>query len=180
MLLPDLVAPGLRVIFCGTAAGTTSALESAYYAGPQNQFWSVLHSTGLTPVQLRPAEFRRLTEWGIGLTDVCKSAAGMDREIPSGAFDPARLEAAVDGVRPDVIAFNGKTAARLALGLGRRAPIETGPLAVTLGETPVWVLPSTAPTARRYWDVNPWQQLAVRLASALGRTSPPFRRPREA
>lgn len=166
MVLPDLTAPGLRVVFCGTAAGTTSALEGAYYAGPQNQFWSVLHSTGLTPVQLRPAEFRRLMEWGIGLTDVCKSASGMDNEIPSGAFDPARLKAAIDQVLPDVLAFNGKTAARLALGLGPRTPVETGPLAVALGETPVWVLPSTAPTARRYWDVTPWQKLAASLRPA--------------
>lgn len=59
-VLPDMLQPGLRVVFCGTAAGTASARAGAYYAGPGNAFWATLHSTGLTPVQLSPAEFERL------------------------------------------------------------------------------------------------------------------------
>ncbi|HEU5143069.1 MAG TPA: uracil-DNA glycosylase family protein [Solirubrobacterales bacterium] len=51
-VLPDLVRPGLRVVFCGTAAGTASARAGAYYAGPGNRFWETLRVTGLTPVLL--------------------------------------------------------------------------------------------------------------------------------
>jgi double-stranded uracil-DNA glycosylase len=56
-VLPDLLAPGLRIVFCGTAAGTISAARGAYYAHPQNRFWSVLETNGLTPRLLKPEEF---------------------------------------------------------------------------------------------------------------------------
>ena len=56
-VLPDLLTPGLRVVFCGIAVGTPSARRGAY-AGSGNQFWSVLARVGLTPRQLAPAEFR--------------------------------------------------------------------------------------------------------------------------
>ena len=48
-VLPDLIKPGLRIVFCGTAAGNVSAARGAYYAHPQNRFWSALHAFGLTP-----------------------------------------------------------------------------------------------------------------------------------
>jgi len=56
-VLPDILRPGMRVVFCGTAAGTAFARAGAYYAGPGNAFWATLHSTGLTPVRFSPAEF---------------------------------------------------------------------------------------------------------------------------
>jgi len=163
MILPDLLFPGQRVVFCGTAAGTASAKARAYYAGPGNRFWSILHSTGLTPRRLAPSDFRLLPEWGIGLTDVCKTAHGMDHEIAAEAFDPARLRTVLDEFRPHAIAFNGKKAARLAFGLGDSAPIDLGPTAHTLGATPAWVLPSTSGANARYWDPAPWYALAAAL-----------------
>jgi double-stranded uracil-DNA glycosylase len=72
VILP-LFSTGLRVVFWGTAAGTASAMASAYYAGPGNRFWSILHESGLAPRRLAPSEFRLLPECGIGLTDVCKT-----------------------------------------------------------------------------------------------------------
>ena len=53
-VLPDLLRPGLRIVFCGTAAGNVSAARGAYYAHPQNRFWSALYAFGLTPRQLEP------------------------------------------------------------------------------------------------------------------------------
>ena len=99
-VLPDVLAPGLRVVFCGTAPGTRSAREGAYYAHPGNYFWRTLHAVGLTPERLPPAQFRRVLAFGIGLTDVAKHAFGADAELPSTAFDAAalrrKLEAALD------------------------------------------------------------------------------------
>src|SRR4051794_24990543 len=92
-VLPDVLRRDLRVVFCGTAAGTTSARRREYYAGRGNRFWTILHETGLTPRRLRPAEFRDLVTYGIGLTDVCKTQDGMDRELRAAAFDPNRLDA---------------------------------------------------------------------------------------
>jgi G:T/U-mismatch repair DNA glycosylase len=80
-MLPDLIGPGLRIVFCGTAAGEKSAMLGAYYAGPGNQFWPVLDRIGLTPTRLAPREYDRLLEYEIGLTDVCKVSAGSDRAI---------------------------------------------------------------------------------------------------
>jgi hypothetical protein len=89
-VLRDVLAPGLRVVFCGTAAGTASAKARAYYAGPGNAFWRTLHSIGLTPEQLAPAEFERLPEFGIGLTDICKVLYGSDAEVGTVEFDARR------------------------------------------------------------------------------------------
>jgi G:T/U-mismatch repair DNA glycosylase len=113
--------------------------------------------------RLAPSEFRLLPEWGIGLTDVCKTAHGMDHEIAADAFDPARLRTVLDEVRPHAIAFNGKKAGRLAFRLRDSAPIDLGPTAHILGATPAWVLPSTSGANARYWDAAPWHALAAAL-----------------
>jgi TDG/mug DNA glycosylase family protein len=138
-------------------------MVGAYYAGRGNRFWSILRESGLTPRRLAPSEFRLLREWGIGLTDVCKTAHGMDREIAADAFDPARLRMVLDEVRPHAIAFNGKKAARLAFGLRNIAPVDLGPTADTLGVTPAWALPSTSGANARYRDAAPWHALAARF-----------------
>jgi len=57
MMLPDVLRPGLRVVFCGTAAGAKSAQVRAYYAGPGNQFWATLSRVGLTRRRLAPREY---------------------------------------------------------------------------------------------------------------------------
>jgi double-stranded uracil-DNA glycosylase len=81
-VLDDMLAPGLRIVFCGTAPGRLSAEQQAYYAHPQNKFWRILHETGLTPRRLRPDEYRELLTLGIGLTDIAKHAFGMDNQLP--------------------------------------------------------------------------------------------------
>ena len=64
MVLPDVLERGLKVVFCGTAVGPTSAQVGAYYAGPGNQFWDVLFRLGVTPRWLRPDEFKTLLGYG--------------------------------------------------------------------------------------------------------------------
>ncbi|HEY6550227.1 MAG TPA: mismatch-specific DNA-glycosylase [Solirubrobacterales bacterium] len=114
-VLPDMLRPGLRLVFCGTAAGSASARARAYYAGPGNSFWPTLHEVGLTPEQLEPAEFERLPEFGIGLTDICKVRHGSDEEVGTVEFDIAGLEQRIAVAEPAHLAFNGKNAARGAL-----------------------------------------------------------------
>lgn len=155
-VLPDVLAPGMRVVFCGTAPGTASARAGAYYAGPGNRFWTTLHEVGLTPVLLLPAEFARLAEFGIGLTDTSKTAFGSDAEVGSEGVDRKRLTAAIANVAPGHLAFNGKNAARAALG----RPVVYGPQPEAIGGASVWVLPSTSGAARGFWDLGPWRALA--------------------
>src|SRR5579863_9305054 len=92
-ILPDLLAPDLKIVFCGTAAGASSARLGQYYAHPQNKFWKTLHEIGLTDSVLRPCEFQRLREQRIGLTDIAKYASGMDRNLPSGSLTRAACDA---------------------------------------------------------------------------------------
>jgi double-stranded uracil-DNA glycosylase len=146
----------MRVVFCGTAPGAASARAGAYYAGPGNRFWTTLHEVGLTPVLLRPAEFERLAGFGIGLTDISKTASGSDAEVGSQGVDRKRLTAAIAAIAPRLLAFNGKNAARAALG----RPVIYGPQPETIGGASIWVLPSTSGAARGFWDIDPWLELA--------------------
>lgn len=155
-VLPDVLRPGLAVVFCGTAAGTASARAKAYYAGPGNRFWRTLCETGLTPAQLAPDEFARLPELGIGLTDICKVLHGSDLEVGTAEFDAAGLEARIAQAEPAHLAFNGKNAARGAL----ERNVDYGAQEERLGGATLWVLPSTSGAARRFWDIGPWHDLA--------------------
>lgn len=167
-VLPDILRPDLRVVFCGTAAGTASAEARAYYAGPGNAFWKTLHATGLTPVRLLPAEYPRLPEFGIGLTDICKVSHGSDEEVGTSEFDVARLEAEISAAEPIRLAFNGKNAARGALDRG----VAYGVQPERIGGAQVWVLPSTSGRARRFWDIGPWRLLAQECAGEDGSPRP--------
>lgn len=156
-VLPDVLAPRLALVFCGNAAGTVSARRRAPYAGPGNCFWRALHEVGLTPVLLAPEDFRRLPEFGIGVTDVCKTRFGSDAEVGLEAHDAARLERSIRRHRPDHLAFVGKSAAEAALG----APVAYGRQQREFGGAVTWVLPSTSGRARRFWSLEPWRALAA-------------------
>ena len=158
-VLPDVLEPGLRVVFCGTAAGTASARARAYYAGPGNAFWPTLHATGLTPELLEPEEFRRLPEFGIGLTDICKVLHGSDAEVGTVEFDVDDLRQRIGAAEPAHLAFNGKNAAAGAL----ERPVAFGLQEEQFGGAQVWVLPSTSGAARRFWKIGPWEELAAAL-----------------
>ena len=158
-ILPDLLRPGLALVFCGTAAGERSAREGAYYAHPGNLFWRALHEAGITPRRFVPADFPTLLELGIGLTDLAKRHSGNDADLPRDAFDVPGLLAKIERDRPRLLAFTSKTAARAALG---RAITGYGPQPERLGVTEVHALPSPSGQARRHWDIGPWRQLAIR------------------
>ncbi len=158
--LPDLLRPGLKLVFCGSAAGAASAAKGAYYAGPGNRFWPTLHKIGLTPHRLRLEEFALLLEMGIGLTDIAKAVSGQDAEIPIHAFDRVRLTTNIRNARPAHLAFNGKKAAAMFLGLptGR---IPYGRIHKLLPDfPPLTVLPSTSGVASSFWDISHWRVLA--------------------
>lgn len=74
-ILPDILEPNLKVVFCGTAVSDESAARGRYYSKPSNSFWQLLHQAGFTPRQLRPDEDRSLPEFGIGMTDLVKEVA---------------------------------------------------------------------------------------------------------
>ncbi|MDG2536069.1 mismatch-specific DNA-glycosylase [Dyella jiangningensis] len=165
-ILPDLLQPGLQLVFCGTAAGRRSAQEGAYYAHPGNLFWRALHAVQLTPRLFAPAEYPLLPALGIGLTDLAKHHMGNDDELPRDAFDIEALRRRIARHAPGVLAFTSKAAARAALG----RPADYGLQAERFGATRLFVLPSPSGQARGHWDVAPWHALAklVRAGSPAG------------
>ncbi len=157
-VLSDLLQDSLRIVLCGTAAGTTSAAERAYYAHRQNKFWMILHETRLTPEQLQPRQYRCLLQHGIGLTDLVKAGVGMDRAtLPKlTAADRARLSRAIMNFRPRFLAFTSKTAGQKFFD-GKR---DYGEQRERLGDTRVWILPSTSGAANGSWRPEVWHRFA--------------------
>lgn len=167
-ILPDVLEPGLRVVFCGTQAGAASARRGAYYAGPGNKFWPVLHQVGLVPVRLQPEDFRSLPRYGIGLTDVAKRTSGPDSALRGGHFDVAGLVSRIAAHAPRIVAFNGKRAAQAALGIGSDQPAY-GLQAGKLADADIYILPSTSGAAAGFWSIEPWKQLAMAVTGAQSR-----------
>jgi TDG/mug DNA glycosylase family protein len=160
-LVPDLLAPGLDLVFCGTAPSPASFKARAYYANPGNAFWPTLHAVGLTPERLAPQRYPELLALGIGLTDLNKTEYGSDHELSAHAMDAASLHAKLRRFQPAAVAFTSKNAASLALGIkapayGRQAePIE-GAVA--------FVLASPSGRARSFWTIEPWREAAAFVA----------------
>lgn len=158
-VLPDRLRPGLKLVFCGTAAGRQSALQKAYYAHGQNKFWKTLHQVGLTPHQFLPHDYEKLWDLGIGLTDIAKYSFGMDHQLPRDALGPeavAALERRIRKVKPAILAFTSLNGGRKVMG----PKAEAGEHPDKIGETRVFILPSPSPLAANHWDIAPWQALA--------------------
>lgn len=155
-VLPDVLKPDLAFVFCGTAVGAASARRQAYYAGPGNAFWPTLFEVGLTPRRLQPHEYRSVTQFGLGLTDLAKTVSGSDRVLSGAHFSSDDLKEKLREFRPRVLAFTGKRAACEFL----EHPVAYGLQPERCEETRLFVLPSPSGAARRYWDVIYWRELA--------------------
>jgi TDG/mug DNA glycosylase family protein len=139
--VPDVLAPGLTVVFCGINPGRVSAAAGAHFANPRNDFWRLLHDAGFTTRLFQPEEQFALLELGIGVTNAAYRTTPGSGDLRRGDFDRARLETIATELRPRAIAFVGKEAYRGAFGT-RPA---LGPQTSTLGDVGLFVLPSTSP-----------------------------------
>jgi TDG/mug DNA glycosylase family protein len=161
-VLPDLLAPGLALVFCGTAPSRASASARAYYARPGNRFWPTLHAVGLTPRRFLPCEYPQLLALGIGLTDLAKHHSGNDDELPGHAFDVPAFRRKLARFSPALVAFTSKNAAQACFGHA----VDYGMQHETLGATRFFVLTSPSGQAVRFWDIACWRELAGRLRQA--------------
>ena len=73
-VVPDVVAPGLRVLFCGINPGLYTAATGHHFARPGNRFWPALHASGFTPRLFAPHEQEALLALGLGITNVAARA----------------------------------------------------------------------------------------------------------
>jgi TDG/mug DNA glycosylase family protein len=162
-VLADLLAPGLRAVFCGTQAGTQSARRGAYYAGRGNRFWQTLHDAGLTPVRLAPEQYSMLLDYGIGLTDVAKKTSGADSLLRPDHVDQTFLDK-IDRHAPCFLAFNGKRAASLALKVSGPL-LRYGRQDRMIGRTEIYILPSSSGAASGFWDARYWHEFGRRVGA---------------
>jgi len=139
--IPDVIAPGLRVLFCGINPGLYSGATGHHFARPGNRFWPALFAAGFTDRRLDPAEQRVLLEHGLGITNlVPRTTAAADEltreELVAGR---RRLEAKLRCHRPRALAVLGIGAYRTAF---ERPHGEPGRQPEAVVGAALWVLPN--------------------------------------
>lgn len=167
--LPDVVAPGLDVLFCGINPSLMSAECGHHFARPGNRFWPALHLAGLTPRRLTPDEDRELLGYGLGVTNLVdrptRTAAELSREeLTAGA---GALEALVERYRPRVLAVLGIGAYRLAFDRPRAA---LGEQPERVGGVRTWVVPNPS-GLNAHFQLPDLARLYAELRGAAGRAS---------
>ena len=148
--VPDLIRPGLSVLFCGINPGVLSGERGQHFARPGNRFWKVLHGAGFTDRVLTPAEQGDLLRYGLGITNLVdrpsRGAADLTRqELRAGA---GRLEAKAARFRPGWVAVLGVQAYRVAFSRPG-ATVGRQPDALE-GGSGLWVLPNPSGLQARY------------------------------
>ena len=138
---PDILAPGLRALFCGINPSVYSAVVGHHFARPGNRFWPALYNGGLVPRLMKPDEDQRLLDYGLGVTNVAAratvAAADLDNsELRAGA--PLLIEK-IERYQPRWLVVLGIGAYRVAFCepkavIGRQTRV--------IGATKVWVLPN--------------------------------------
>ena len=139
--IPDLVAPGLRVLFAGINPSLYSAATGYHFARPGNRFWPALYQSGFTDRQLQPAEQHLLLDAGLGITNVVARATARADELDASELRAggAALTAMAAELGALWLAVLGVTAYRAAFGQPRAV---VGPQPDLPGGVRVWVLPN--------------------------------------
>jgi len=139
--VPDVLAFGLRCLFCGINPGRVSDAAAAHFANPRNDFWRLLHDAGFTPRLFDPQEQYSLLELGLGVTNAAYRTTPGSGDLRRGDFDRAGFEERIRAHAPRAVAFVGKEAYR---GLYGERP-RLGPQKRSIGSAGLFVLPSTSP-----------------------------------
>jgi TDG/mug DNA glycosylase family protein len=161
--VPDVLAPGLRVVFVGINPGRVSDAARAHFANPRNDFWRLLHAARFTSRLYDPSEQFEVLQEGIGITNAAYRTTPGSGDLRKADFDPERLERIAAELRPAWMGFVGKEAYRGAFG-GRPQLGVQGP---RLDDTQLFVLPSTSPANAAV----PWRERLRWFAELGGRSS---------
>ena len=139
--LPDVIAPNLRVLFCGINPGLYTAAVGHHFARPGNRFWPALYQSGFTSRLVSPFEERELLQSGIGISNVVPFATASAAELTQDDFIAGgrRLAAKVKRHRPTVVAILGVGAYRHAFD---RPKAQIGEQPERIHDARVWVLPN--------------------------------------
>ena len=141
--VPDVLARGLDVLFCGINPGRFSDAAAAHFANPRNDFWRLLHEAGFTPRLLMPTEQFELPRYGVGVTNAALRTTPGSGDLRRADFvgSADRLERIARELGPSFIGFVGKEAYRGTFGERSTLGLQERLLA----DTQLFVLPSTSP-----------------------------------
>jgi double-stranded uracil-DNA glycosylase len=147
--LPDILAAGLSVIFCGINPSTNTAQTGFHFASGTNRFWRVLHGAGFTPHRIAPQECEDLLRYGCGLTvAVARPTAGAnDLSRQELRQAKAALESKITRYAPRIVAFLGKPAYGAMTGSNE---LVWGPQPGRFGGAEAWVLPNPSGRNRSF------------------------------
>ncbi|MFW6639318.1 G/U mismatch-specific DNA glycosylase [Nocardiopsis algeriensis] len=165
-VVPDLVAEGLDVLFCGINPGLISGALGHHFANPGTRFWPALHGSGLTPRRVWPDEEDLLLSLGLGITNVVARTTAQAGELSREEITRGgqELRRKVLRWRPRWLAVLGITAYRDAFG---EPKAKVGPQAATVGSTRVWLLPN--PSGRNaHWQQGELTEEFARFRRAAG------------
>jgi len=137
----DVIAPGLKGLFCGINPGLFTAWMGHHFARPGNRFWPAIHAAGITPRLLHPSEEQELLHYGYGITNVVQRATARADELSREEYVQGgeRLVEKVMRYRPGVLAILGLGAYRTAFG---RPNASVGLQSRTIDGVPIWLLPN--------------------------------------
>lgn len=140
-VIPDVIAPDLKALFCGINPGLWSGAVGLHFARPGNRFWPALYASGFTPEPLTPDRQHELLGFGVGISNVVARATARADELTREELREGglRLAEKAASYRPRWIAIVGVTAYRSAFD-HRDARI--GPQEERIGGSRVWVLPN--------------------------------------
>jgi double-stranded uracil-DNA glycosylase len=147
--VPDVIAPGLRILFCGINPGLYSGAVGHHFARPGNRFWPTLHAAGFTPRLLSPFEEQELLRYGYGITNFVNRATASAAELSPGELEEGGrgLREKVLTYRPGCLAVLGVSAYRLAF---RQPGAVLGRQPEALERAVVWVLPNPSGANAHY------------------------------
>lgn len=137
----DVIAPRLRVLFCGINPGLYTAAVGHHFARPGNRFWPALYAAGFTDHLVSPFDERELLQSGYGITNVVMRATATAEQL-------TREELRIGGRRLAAKVRRYEPAFLAVLGLGAYRAAWEQPKAVIgrqeqlIGKTVVWVLPN--------------------------------------
>jgi double-stranded uracil-DNA glycosylase len=164
--VPDVLGPGLRVLFSGINPGLWSAATGLHFARPGNRFWPTLYRSGFTDRLLGPHEQWTVLELGLGITNVAARATARADELSRAELIAGGqvLRTKVELLRPSWLALVGIGAYRTAFD--RRHAV-VGPQEESLGPTRVWVLPNPS-GLNAHWSAAALAEEFARLREAAG------------